>query len=48
MIQQSIDPSDVRCKHGFDLVIKNSNGSAACINSHSIEKLIQRGWVSIF
>ena len=47
-IKQGVDSADVQCRQGFELVMKNSNGSTACINSHSVEKLIQRGWASLF
>ena len=47
-MKHGVDPGDVQCRQGFELVMKNSNSSAACINLHSIEKLIQRGWASQF
>ena len=46
--KHGIDPGDVQCRQDFELVMKTSDGSAACINSHSVEKLIQRGWASQF
>lgn len=46
--KHGIDPRDVQCRQDFELVMKTSDGSAACINSHSVEKLIQRGWASQF
>jgi len=47
-MKHGIDPGDVQCRQDFELVMKTSDGSAACINSHSVEKLIQRGWASQF
>jgi hypothetical protein len=47
-MKHGVDSADVTCRDGFELVMKNSNDSAACINSHSVEKLIQRGWASQF
>ena len=47
-MNQGIDSADVQCRQGFELIMKNSDGSAACINSQSVEKLIQRGWGSLF
>ena len=47
-MKHGIASGDVQCREGFELVMKNSDGSAACINSHSVEKLIQRGWASQF
>ena len=47
-MKHGIASGDVVCRDGFELVMKNSDNSAACINSHSVEKLIQRGWASYF
>jgi len=47
-MKHGIASGDVQCREGFELVMKNSDSSAACINSHSVEKLIQRGWASYF
>jgi hypothetical protein len=47
-MKHGIDSADVQCRQGFELVMKNSDSSAACINLHSVEKLIQRGWASQF
>ena len=43
-IQNGIDPSDVTCTEGLELVMKSSNGQPACIKPSSVEKLIERGW----
>jgi len=47
-MNQGVDSAEVKCREGFELVMKNSNGSAACVKSQSVEKLIQRGWASLF
>jgi hypothetical protein len=43
-----VDSADVQCRQGFELLMKNSNGSPACVHSQSVEKLIQRDWGSFF
>ena len=43
-----VDSSDVQCRQGFELLMKNSDDSAACVHSQSVEKLIQRDWGSFF
>ena len=47
-MKHGVDSADVQCRQGFELVMKNPDSSAACINSHSVEKLIRRGWASQF
>ncbi len=47
-MNQGVDSAEVKCREGFELVMKNSTGSAACVKSQSVEKLIQRGWASLF
>ena len=42
-IREGIEPQNVSCKSDMDLIFKY-NGSPACVNSSSVEKLIQRGW----
>lgn len=39
--------SNVACRQGFDLVMKNSDKSAACVTLDSVEKLIARDWASL-
>ena len=39
-------PSDVICNSGFSLVIKNSDGTPACLFEDSIKILFSRGWAS--
>ena len=43
-IQDGVEPADVTCTEGLELVLKLSNGNPACIKSASAEKLIERGW----
>ena len=43
-ISQGVDPSNVTCTEGKELVLKQSNGLPACLNPSSVEKLIMRGW----
>ena len=41
-----ISPSNVNCKLDFDLILKKTDGSPACVTSETAEKLIQRGWTN--
>ena len=43
-----IDPADIQCRQTFELLMKNSDGSGACIYPKSVEKLIQLGWATYF
>ena len=43
-IKNGIEPTNVTCTEGLELVLKQSNGNPACIKSSSVEKLISRGW----
>lgn len=36
--------NDVVCKEGLELMKKSSDGSAACVKSTSVDKLVERGW----
>jgi len=44
-IKEGVEPQNVVCKTGMELIFKIS-GSPACVNSSSVEKLVQRGWIS--
>lgn len=46
-MDDGVAPNDVVCKEGLDLLIKTSDGSAACVKSSSVETLIARGWGSM-
>jgi len=43
-IRDGVDPTNVTCTEGLELVIKKSNGSPACLKPSSVAKLIERGW----
>ena len=43
-IQDGVEPTNVTCTEGLELVLKFSNGNPACIKPTSSEKLIERGW----
>ena len=45
-ISSGIDPHNVMCKEGLELIFKKSNFYPACVKPSSIEKLIERGWAS--
>jgi len=47
-MKHGIEPADVKCRESFELVMKISDGSAACVHSNSIEKLIELGWAGNF
>ena len=41
-----IPSAEIKCKEGFDLVIKVSSGSPACVKPQSKQKLLERGWAA--
>lgn len=43
-ITSGIEPTNVTCTEGLELVLKKSNGNPACIKPSSVAKLIERGW----
>jgi carboxymethylenebutenolidase len=43
-LHDEINPPDVICNDGLELVLKQSTGQSACIKPQSVSKLIQRGW----
>ena len=47
-MKDGVNPGDVQCRQNFELVMKISDGSAACVRSASVEKLIQLGWAGQF
>lgn len=47
-MSHGIDSADIQCGKDLTLVMKNSDGSLACVKPTSVEKLIQRGWASQF
>ena len=43
-IRDGVEPSNVTCTEGLELVLKQSNGKPACLKPSSVAKLIDRGW----
>jgi hypothetical protein len=47
-MKNNVSPSDVVCANGLQLIMKNSNGSAACVKTSSAARLMATGWGSFF
>lgn len=45
-MKQNIDPHNVVCKAGLELVLKASDFSPACVKPETAGKLKERGWAS--
>ena len=43
-IKDGINPTNVTCIEGLELVLKQSTGQPACLKPSSMSKLIERGW----
>jgi len=43
-INSGVEPTQVTCTEGLELVLKVSNGKPACLKPSSVSKLIERGW----
>ena len=43
-MRSGISAENVVCKSWFDLIIKASNGSAACVFPSTVSALSERGW----
>lgn len=43
-MRSDISAENVVCKSGFELIIKASNGSAACVFPSTVSALAERGW----
>ncbi len=43
-ISDGVDPVNVTCTEGLEIVLKKSNGNPACLKTESVAKLIARGW----
>lgn len=43
-IKDGIEPSNVTCTEGLELVLKQKTGQPACLKPSSVAKLIERGW----
>ena len=46
-MEHGTDAKEVLCKEGLQLVIKSSDGSAACVKTTSVDRLVERGWASL-
>ena len=46
-MESGIEPQDVVCKEGLLLILRTSNGSAACVTESSSTRLIDMGWGSL-
>jgi hypothetical protein len=47
-MKHGVEPAAVECRVSFELVMKISDGSATCVHSNSIEKLVELGWAGNF
>jgi len=43
-MEHGTDANAVVCKEGLQLMIKSSDGSASCVKTTSVDRLIERGW----
>jgi hypothetical protein len=43
-LEAGVEPQEVTCESGMELLIKNSDGSPACVRPITAERLIQLGW----
>ncbi len=43
-IKLGIATNEISCKTGFELILKSSDDSPACVKLSSVDKLIERGW----
>ena len=46
-MESGIEPQDVVCKEGLLLILRTSDGSAACVTESSSTRLIDMGWGSL-
>jgi len=46
-VRSGVAPTEVICIDGFELLLKTSNGSSACVKESTADKLIERGWGSL-
>ena len=44
---EGVSLEKIRCKQGFELVLKTSNDHPACVKESSIDILVQRGWATV-
>jgi hypothetical protein len=45
-MHSGIEPIEVVCKQGFELLLKANDGSPACVKPSTVQKLIERGWAN--
>jgi carboxymethylenebutenolidase len=43
-IREGVEPTNITCTEGLELVLKKSSGLPACVKPTSVAKLIERGW----
>ena len=43
-MQWSVEPQEIKCSEGLELIFKSSNGKPTCFTPSSASKLVQRGW----
>jgi len=43
-VSSGINPQDVICSEGLELIFKSTDNSPACVKPSTAEKLLQRGW----
>lgn len=43
-VKNGVNPTNVICVDGMELVLRYTDGKPACIKSSSVSKLIERGW----
>jgi hypothetical protein len=46
-MESGIDAEDVECKSGLVLMIRSTNGAAACVKTPTSLKLVNTGWGNI-
>ena len=46
--KSGIDSEKVICRDGLVLLVKPTNGFPACVKPDSVQKLVERGWISQF
>jgi hypothetical protein len=45
-MEEGVEPSQVQCNEGLQLMLKNSNGAAICVSSDTASVLMQRGYAT--
>ena len=43
-MKAGVDPMDVMCKEGLVLILRSSDGSAACVKESSVTRLLDLAW----